>query len=248
MSHHWLRAPLIGRARLSDAVGKNFFKQGRWRTNVVACCKHDLPDRRLQEVSSDLRPALVPALVSCVLTAWLAPAQPVAYAAEFDGVAIPDTMQVYGKTLHLNGYGLRTYSFLGIHIYVASLYLEHLSTNPDEIIRSAETKLLTVRFKHNVAYDEAREAWREGLANNCVAPCHLDPNDVKTFLALVPAMYIGDNYALLFHEHRVIVTVGERLVGTVSSPEFAQAMLAVFLGPKPALPMLKHDLLAGHGS
>ena len=43
---------------------------------------------------------------------------------------LPDTLQVDGKTLHLNGLGLRTYSFLRIHIYVAGLYLEHLSTDP----------------------------------------------------------------------------------------------------------------------
>lgn len=67
--------------------------------------------------------------------------------AELDGVQLPDTLQVDGRTLHLNGYGLRTYSILGIHIYIASLYLEHLSTNPEEIIRSPETKLLLVRFE-----------------------------------------------------------------------------------------------------
>ena len=44
-----------------------------------------------------------------------------AQAAELDGVQLPDTLQVDGKTLHLNGFGLRTYSILGIHIYVADL-------------------------------------------------------------------------------------------------------------------------------
>ncbi len=44
--------------------------------------------------------------------------------------------------MHLNGSGLRTYSILGIHIYAASLYLEHLSTDPEHIIHSPETKLL----------------------------------------------------------------------------------------------------------
>jgi Chalcone isomerase-like len=42
------------------------------------------------------------------------------------------------------------------------------------------------------------------------------------------------------------VTVGGHTVGTVSKPQFAQAMLATFLGPKPGSPSLKHDLLRGH--
>ena len=50
----------------------------------------------------------------------------VAHAAKLGDVQMPDTLQVDGKTLHLNGYGLRKYSIFGIHIYVASLYLESI--------------------------------------------------------------------------------------------------------------------------
>jgi Chalcone isomerase-like len=67
---------------------------------------------------------------------WLA-----AHAAELDGVQFPDTQLVDGKTLHLNGYGLRTYSILGIHIYVAGLYVEHLSTDPVNRRSSSSTGL-----------------------------------------------------------------------------------------------------------
>ena len=170
-----------------------------------------------------------------------------ARAAELDGVQVPNTLQVDGKTLHLNGFGLRTYSILGIHIYVASLYLEHLSTNPEQIIQSPETKLLTVRFERDVSADQARRAWRDGLDNNCEAPCHLNPDEVGRFLAVVPAMHAGDNYSLLFTQSGATVTVSGKLIGTITQPQFAEAMLATFLGPKPASPRLKRELLQGHG-
>jgi hypothetical protein len=118
----------------------------------------------------------------------------VAHPAELDGVQVPDALQVDGRTLHLNGYGLRTYSILGIHIYVASLYLEHLSTSAEEIIRSPETKLLLVRFEQQSA----------------------------------------------------TVTVGGQQIGTISSPQFAEAMLWTFLGRAPASPKLKQELLGGY--
>ena len=169
-----------------------------------------------------------------------------AHAAELDGVQVPDTLRVDGKTLHLNGFGLRTYSVLGIHIYVASLYLEHLSTNPEQIIQSSETKLLMVRFEHNVSADQARRAWRDGLDNNCEAPCHLNPDDVGRFLDMVPAMHAGDNYSLLFTQSGATVSVSGKLIGTITEPQFADAMLATFLGPKPASPRLKREL-QGHG-
>jgi hypothetical protein len=177
----------------------------------------------------------------------VAPIWHVAHPAELDHVQIPDTLQADGRTLHLNGYGLRTYSILAIHIYVASLYLEHLSTNPEEIIRSPETKLLIVRFEHSVSAEEARKAWHDGLLNNCEAPCHLDRTDVEKFLAVVPAMHVGDNYSLLFKLDGATVMVSGQQIGTISSPQFAEAMLATFLGPKPASLSLKRELLRGHG-
>jgi hypothetical protein len=170
-----------------------------------------------------------------------------AQAAELDGVQLPDTLQVDGKTLHLNGFGLRTYSILGIHIYVAALYLEHLSTDADETIASPETKLLNIRFEHDVTANRSRKAWREGLENNCKAPCRLDPEEVARFLDAMPAMHAGDNYSLLFTQHGVTVTVSGHQIGMISQPLFANAMLATFLGPAPASPRLKQDLLRGHG-
>ena len=93
-----------------------------------------------------------------ILLAMIIPGRFTAHPAELDGMQLPDALQVDGKTLHLNGYGLRTYSILGIHIYVASLYLEHLSTSAEEIIRSPETKLLLVRFERSLSVDQARKA------------------------------------------------------------------------------------------
>jgi Chalcone isomerase-like len=189
----------------------------------------------------------LPSFSSWGLILWFSFAPPwfMAHATELDGVQIPETVEADGTALKLNGYGLRTYSILGIHIYVASLYLEHLSTDPEAILQSPETKLLIVRFERSVSADQARKAWRDGLANNCIAPCHLDQADVERFVAMVPAMHDGDNYSLLFKRHTAIVTVGGQRVGTITSPVFADAMLATFLGRNPASPRLKQELLKG---
>jgi hypothetical protein len=169
-----------------------------------------------------------------------------AHAAELDGTQIPTTLQVGGKTLYLNGYGLRTYSILGIHIYAASLYFEHPSTNPDEIIHSPETRLLMVRFEHDVSIDQARDSWKTGLANNCLPPCRLDPEDVQRFLSQVPAMHSGDNFNLLFTQNGATISVNGQQIGTIPRRQFADALLATFLGPNPASPPLKQELLRGH--
>jgi hypothetical protein len=169
-----------------------------------------------------------------------------AHAAELDGVQMPDTLQVDGKALHMNGIGLRTYSIFAIHIYVAALYVEHLSTDPETIISSLETKALLVKFEHDVDAEAARKAWKDGLENNCQAPCHLDLDDMQRFLAEVPAMSVGDTYLVVFTRRGAVVSVNGREIGAISHRQFAEAMLATFLGPKPATERLKQALLAGH--
>lgn len=194
------------------------------------------------------RISLVTVLLSCTLamTIMILSFRYAARAVELDGVQVPATIQVGGKTLQLNGYGIRTYSILGIHIYAVSLYLEHLSTDPNEIIQSPETKLLSVRFEHAISAEQAQNAWRTGLADNCVAPCQLDPHDVEEFLSRVPAMSSGEYFYLVFSENGATISANGQQIGVISRRQFANAVLATFLGPHPASPPLRQELLRGH--
>jgi hypothetical protein len=182
---------------------------------------------------------------AAVLAATLVVPAFAAGAGEIDGVAFPDTMQMDGKTLRLNGYGLRTWSLLNIHIYVAGLYLEHPSRDAEEIVHSGEDKLLTFRFEHAVDADKARDAWRKGFENNCAMPCQLDPADVARFLADVPPMHQGDSFELRFAGHMATITMNGMELGRIDHPVLADAVLRAFLGPKPGSPQLKQALLAG---
>ncbi len=169
-----------------------------------------------------------------------------AIAAELDGIHFPDSVQIEGTTLVLNGVGQRVYSFLRVPIYVAGLYLQHPSTDANAILGSSQVKLLTIKFQHDVSAEAGRTAWRTGFYNNCVAPCRLDPDAVSRFLAAVPAMRAGEVYTFLFMPDGARVAVDERPLGVIRRPDFAQAILATFLGPQPASLELKEALLRGH--
>jgi hypothetical protein len=179
-------------------------------------------------------------LISIVLIASSA-----GHAAELDGVTMPETRIIDGKQMQLNGIGLRTYSVLRIRIYVAGLYLERRSDNPDAILHSTESKLLDIRFLRDVDAENARKAWRDGFDGNCKLPCHLDPSDVQRFLAAVPSMHEGDESTLLFTSCGVRVTFNGRPIGDIADPHFAQTVLATFIGPEPPTPRLKRELLGG---
>jgi hypothetical protein len=116
-----------------------------------------------------------------ILAAVIVVTLSVAHAADLEGVSMPETRAVDGTQMRLNGIGLRTYSALGIRIYVAGLYLERRSGDPDTILHSQERKLLDIRFLRGVDAEDARKAWRDAFEQNCKAPCYLDPHDVERF-------------------------------------------------------------------
>jgi hypothetical protein len=108
-----------------------------------------------------------------ILAATATIALSAAHAADLEGVSMPDTRVVAGTQMWLNGIGLRTYSALGIRIYVAGLYLERRNGDPDTILHSQERKLLDIRFLRDVDAEDARKAWQESFEQNCSSPCDL---------------------------------------------------------------------------
>ena len=134
-----------------------------------------------------------------ILAATATIALSVAHAADLEGVSMPDTRVVAGTQMWLNGIGLRTYSALGIRIYVAGLYLERRNGDPDTILHSQERKLLDIRFLRDVDAEDARKAWQESFEQNCSSPCDLDPRDMRRFLAAVPSVHKGDDFDIVIH-------------------------------------------------
>jgi hypothetical protein len=56
----------------------------------------------------------------------------------------------------------------------------------------------------------------------------------------------GEYFYLLFMQGRATVSANGQQIGIISRRQFADAMLATFLGPHPASPTLRQELLKGH--
>jgi hypothetical protein len=165
-------------------------------------------------------------------------------AAELAGVTMPDSRVLDGTRLVLNGIGLRTYSILGIKIYVAALYLAQRSSNAESILNSPEPKVLEIRFLRDVDAEEAHKSWRNGFANNCRAPeCSVDQRDVDEFISRVPAVHAGDESQIVFTSRGARLTLNGQLMGNIADAHFAQVLLRTFLGPAPPTARLKRELL-----
>lgn len=168
-----------------------------------------------------------------------------ASAAELEGVRMPDTIEVEGTKLHLNGIGLRTFSLFEVQVYIAGLYLTHPSRDSEAILDSPDIKVLDVHFIHDASADRVRDAWQEGFDSDCVAPCHLPPDDLAKFLATVPALRKGDISRLIYTKDWVSISVNGKELGRVTNPAFRRVLLATFIGKHPPTERLKRELLAG---
>jgi len=173
-----------------------------------------------------------------------------ASALEIAGVKVPESIPVEGKTLLLNGAGLRTKSFLKVKVYVAGLYVTQRSTDAAAVVALDAPKVIRMTLLRDVDRSSMLGALKDGFESN-------SPNQAAALapkLALVEASFPAE-----FKEGQVFIvtyvpgqgtTLGvEGAKGlTVEGKDFADAMFRVWLGPKPTdggLEDLKEALLAG---
>src|SRR6266536_287107 len=88
----------------------------------------------------------------------------VAFAGEVAGVKMPDTAMVEGKTLKLNGMGLR--KKLMFKVYVAGLYLENPSKDAAAVVSSEQIKQMRLHVLRSLKASQVTEAIEEGFEKN----------------------------------------------------------------------------------
>ncbi|MDX1387349.1 MAG: chalcone isomerase family protein, partial [bacterium] len=87
-----------------------------------------------------------------------------AWAGTLQGVTMPDTATVNGKSLVLNGMGLRKKSF--IKVYVAGLYLPSKMSDARAIVAADTERRMIMSFLRGVGKGKICGAWDSGLVDN----------------------------------------------------------------------------------
>ena len=180
--------------------------------------------------------------ISAALIFFTALACSPATAASLADVDLEDQVTVDGKALTLNGLGLRTATAFKVKIYVIGLYLENQSSDPAAIMASGENKRIIMHFLHKVSSDQLSDGWSEGFADNTgdisgikaeIAKFNASMRDVKT----------GDTIVLNFSGEKVDVLINDAPIDSIEGESFLQALLAIWLGPKPPNEPLKEGIL-----
>ena len=164
-------------------------------------------------------------------------------AAEISGVKLPDQVTLEGKTLKLNGTGLRQATILRVNVYAAGLYLQNSSGDGEAIANSDQPKSIEMMFMREVSAKQMADAFQEGFEKNCVADCAKLKPDISKLQGLMKDMKKGDTMAYHFLTDGVEVTIRGQKAGTVGDKAFSHQLIRCWIGKNPPNARLKEGLL-----
>ena len=166
---------------------------------------------------------------------------------EVSGVKLEPRISVAGKPLQLNGAGVRYRAVF--RVYTAGLYLEQKADTTEAVMAQGGPKRMTITMLRDIDSGELGKLFARGMEDNM---------DRKQFSRLIPGVM---RMSQVFTDHKQLKT-GETFVldwipgtGTVLTvkgqvegepfrePEFFEALMRIWLGPKPVDWQLKDALL-----
>src|SRR5258706_8382017 len=168
----------------------------------------------------------------------------VVLAGEVAGVKMADTVTVEGKTLKLNGMGLR--KKVVFKVYVAGLYLETPSPAGEALIASDQIKRMQLSVLRSLKSKQVTEAIEEGFEKTSKAQMGALKERLGKFGAMISDVVEGGQIVMTYVPGKgTIVSVKGAEKGVIEGKDFADALFAVWLGPNPVQEDLKKALLHG---
>ncbi len=183
--------------------------------------------------------------VVTLATTLLALAPAATRALEVEGVQIAEQATLAdGTTLVLNGAGVRVKFFFDI--YIGALYLPAKMDDAQAIMAEPRPNRVLMHFVYGkVDAESLREAWTEGFeSNHTAAQLPALRARIERFNALFTDAVEGDEFTLDFTPGAgTRVTRNGKLLGTIEGDDFNRALLAIWLGERPADRRLKKAML-----
>jgi len=164
------------------------------------------------------------------------------FGASLKGVTLPDTVQVGGATLMLNGLGLRTK--FSVKVYVIGLYLELRSSDPSVIIKTNAPKRVVMQFVHTASRNQMVEAFEEAFRDNTPDAEKTMKAEIDELLGVLDSIKEGDQMVFTYVPGTgTTLSINGKEKLTIAGPGFSQVLFSMWLGPKPPNAGLKAGIL-----
>lgn len=164
------------------------------------------------------------------------------HAGSLAGVTLPDTVELGGTTLVLNGLGLRK-KFV-VKVYVAGLYLDQKSSDPSAIIKADAPKRIVMQFLHGASKNQMADAFDESFNNNAPDAKKTMKADIDRLLGALEPVKEGDQMVFTYVPGTgTTLAINGKDKLTIAAPAFGPVLFSVWLGPKPPNEDLKKGIL-----
>lgn len=164
-----------------------------------------------------------------------------AQARTFEGVTLPEQATVDGKTLQLNGVGLRK-KFV-FSVYVVGLYLPQPARTPTQAIAPNGPKQLQLVLKRDVDKGAIVDGINEGFERNSKAELPKLRMRLLQFAQAIPDLKDGQKLVFTYVPGKGTVLGGVARPMTIPGKDFFDALLGVWLGKDPVDEDLRAALL-----
>lgn len=166
-----------------------------------------------------------------------------AFALEIEGIQIPETVAVADTELVLNGAGVR--SKLWIEVYVGALYLPGKADTAEAILQQDGPRRVAMHMLYDVDRGKLVDAWNDGFKNNNSAEVNRTIAErIERFNAFFVDTKEGDIIMLDYvPDEGTYVVINGKVMGPIEGKDFNDAMLNIWLGPKPPSRDLKSGML-----
>jgi hypothetical protein len=165
------------------------------------------------------------------------------FAADFGGVKLPDSANLDGKVLVLNGLGMRQKFIFKVNVYVGALYVEKKSHDPESILQSPELKRVELAFVHSASQGQVQDAFDDAYRDNCTQDCAALKGPFEKLRSFMTAVKVGDRLSFDIYPGKVNVWMNTSALGTISDNNFPRALLRTWLGTAPPTESLKQAML-----
>ena len=167
-----------------------------------------------------------------------------ALARDVHGVALPETVEVAGRTLHLNGAGVRRRFF--VDVYVIGLWVERPSTERRAILDADSPRRIEIHLLRDVSAEQMGGAVTTAFRASAGDAMPSLEERLARLQTLLRAAHAGDTTTLTWIPGRGTVVADDgHEAGTIEGKDFADALFSVWIGTRPVDGGLARALLAG---
>ncbi|MCK5917516.1 MAG: chalcone isomerase family protein [Cocleimonas sp.] len=160
------------------------------------------------------------------------------------GVTLPDKMEVSGKTLLLNGAGVRTKFVLTL--YAGGLYLKAKNANANKIVQSNEVMAIRLKIiSRFITSEKMITATREGFHNATSGKMAALHPQINQFMSAFKQKIVkGDEFDFVYTPTTgTQVIKNSKVLTTIKSLPFKKALFGIWLSNRPAQQSLKKEML-----